>query len=86
MDTIISEIKRAIMFYQEKPPNEKVEVILITGGTARLPGMVMYIAEATGIEVQLGSPWLGIQREQRFMVLDQEGPTFCVAIGLALRP
>jgi type IV pilus assembly protein PilM len=85
MDTIISEIKRAIMFYQEKANNERVEVILITGGTARLPGMVMYIAEATGIEVQLGNPWLGIQREQRFMVLDQEGPTYCVAIGLALR-
>jgi type IV pilus assembly protein PilM len=85
MDTIISEIKRAITFYQEKS-GEKVEVVMTTGGTARLPGLVMYIAEATGVEVQLGNPWLGIQREQRFMVLDQEGATFCVAIGLALRP
>lgn len=84
MDTIISEMKRAIVFYQEKN-NERVEVILISGGTARLPGIVTYIAEATGIKVQLGNPWIGIQRDQRFMVLDQEGPTYCVAIGLALR-
>jgi type IV pilus assembly protein PilM len=85
MDTIISEIRRAIIFYQEKNNNEKVEVILLSGGTARLPGMVMYIAEATGIEVQLGNPWLGIERNERFMVFDQEGATYCVAIGLALR-
>lgn len=86
MDTIISEIRRAIAFYQEKYSTEKVEVILITGGTAKLPGMVLYIAEATGVEVQLGSPFLGIRRQEKFAVFDQEGPTYCVAIGLALRP
>ena len=86
MDTIISEMKRAIGYYQEKYPQEKVEVILITGGTAKLPGMVMYIAEEIGIEVQLGSPFIGIRRDERFVQFDQEGPTYCVAIGLALRP
>jgi type IV pilus assembly protein PilM len=85
MDTIASEIKRAIAYYQQKFKNERIEVILICGGTARLPGMVTYITESTGIETQLGSPWLGIKRDQRFAVLDPEGPTFCVAIGLALR-
>ncbi|OGG01838.1 hypothetical protein A2Z33_01130 [Candidatus Gottesmanbacteria bacterium RBG_16_52_11] len=85
MDTIISEMKRAILFYQEHNKNESAEVILLSGGTARLPGMVLYIAEATGIEVQLGNPWVGIRRDQRFAVLDPEGPTFTVAIGLSLR-
>jgi type IV pilus assembly protein PilM len=85
MDTIASEIKRAIAYYQEKFKNERIEVILICGGTARLPGMVTYITEATGIETQLGNPWLGMKRESRFSVLDPEGPTFCVAVGLALR-
>jgi len=86
MDTIVSEMKRAIAFYQEKYTSEKVEVIMITGGTAKLPGMVMYIAEAIGIEVQLGNPFLGIRREKRFEQFDSEGATYCVAIGLALRP
>jgi type IV pilus assembly protein PilM len=85
MDTIISETKRAVAFYQEKFPREHVDVILISGGTARLPGMVMYIAEAMGIEVQLGNPWIGIKRDTRFNVLENEGPTFTVAVGLALR-
>jgi type IV pilus assembly protein PilM len=85
MDTIISELKRAIAYYQEKYKNEQVEVILLSGGTAKLPGMVMYIAEATGVEVQLGNPWVGIKKDQRFAILDNEGPTFAVAAGLALR-
>lgn len=85
MDTIISEMRRSIAYYQEKFKNEHVDTILLSGGTARLPGMVLYIAEATGVETQLGNPWVGITRDQRFAILDNEGPTFAVAVGLALR-
>ncbi len=85
MDTIVSEMTRAIAYFQEKYTTDRVEVILICGGTAKLPGMVSYIAESTGVETQLGNPWLGIKYEQRFTVLEPEGATFAVAIGLALR-
>lgn len=85
MDTIVSEVKRAMAYFQEKHQEEQVETILLSGGTAKLPGMVTYFAEAIGTEVQIGNPWLGIQREPRFAVLDNEGPTFTVAVGLALR-
>jgi type IV pilus assembly protein PilM len=85
MDTIVGEMKRAIAFYSEKHKDEKVETVLLSGGTAKLPGMVVYIAQSLGIEVQLANPWVGIKRDQRFRVLDQEGPTFTVAVGLSLR-
>lgn len=85
MDTIIMEMKRAVAFYQERFKDERVETILLAGGTARLPGMVQYIADAMGVEVQLGNPWIGIRKDARFSVLDSEGPTFSVAIGLTLR-
>lgn len=85
MDTIISEIKRAIAFFNQKHKDEHIETILLSGGTAKLPGMVVYIAESLGIEAQLANPWVGIARDPRFNVLDGEGPTFTVAVGLALR-
>jgi len=85
MDTIIGEMKRAIAFYQDKFKNERVEAILLSGGTARLPGMVVYIAEAMGAETQLANPWVSIRKEPRFNVLDAEGPSFAVSVGLALR-
>jgi type IV pilus assembly protein PilM len=86
MDTIIGEMKRAIAYFQEKYPDEQIGVAIISGGTAKVPGMVVYIAEKLGIEVQLANPWIGLIREPRFSVLEGEGPMFTVAVGLALRP
>ena len=85
MDTIIGEINRAIAFYQEKYKNEAVRVVLLCGGTARLPGLVVYLAQSLNLEVQIANPWIGINREGRFRVLDGEGALFAVAVGLALR-
>ena len=84
-DTITTELKRAVAFYQEKYKEDRVQLVLLSGGTARLPGMVVYVAQSLGIEVQLANPWTGIARAPRFNVLTTEGPNFSVAVGLALR-
>lgn len=85
MDTIMTEMKRAVAFYQEKYKQDRVEAIILNGGTAKIPGMVVYVAESMGIETQLANPWAGVEMDKRFAVLGNEGPTFCVAVGLALR-
>lgn len=87
MDTIIGELRRAIAFYLERYKNEPVEAILLSGDTAKLPGMVVYLAENVGssIEVQLANPWVGIKKDPRFNALNTEGPSFAVSVGLALR-
>ena len=85
MDTILAEIKRAAAYFQEKHREEQLGVIILSGGTARVPGMVVYMAENLGIEVQLANPWFGLIRDERFRVLDNEGPVFSVAVGLAFR-
>ena len=85
MDTVVAEMKRAIAFFEEKYKDQHIETILLTGGTARLPGMVVYLAETFNIEVQLANPWVGIAKDARFTMLNTEGPNFCVAVGLALR-
>lgn len=85
MDTIVGEMKRALAFYSEKHKDERIETILLSGGTAKLPGMVVYIAQNVGMEAQLANPWVGINKDDRFKVLENEGPTFTVAAGLSLR-
>ncbi len=85
-DTIVNELKRALVFYQEKYKEDRVQLVLLSGGTARLPGMVVHLAQSLGVEVQLANPWVGVVRAPRFNVLTAEGPSFCVAVGLALRP
>jgi type IV pilus assembly protein PilM len=85
MDTITNEIKRALAFYEEKNKDEHIETVMLSGGTSRLPGMVTYLAETLGVEVQLINPWIGIAKDPRFNVLNPEGPNFCISVGLALR-
>lgn len=85
LDTIIGETKRAVAFYQQKYHDETIDTILLNGGTARIPGMVVHMTESVGIETQLANPWVGITRDARFSVLDSEGPSFGIAVGLALR-
>lgn len=85
MDTILGEMKRALVYYQERYKEDRIDAVVLSGGTARLPGMVVYIAEAMGIEAQMANPWVGIHIDPRFAILNNEGPTFAVAVGLALR-
>lgn len=84
-DAIVNELKRALIFYQEKFKEERVQLVLLSGGTARLPGLLVSMAQALGVEVQLANPWVGITWAPRFNVLTTEGPNFCIAVGLALR-
>lgn len=83
---IVEEIKRAITFFQNKFPEEVVSAIILSGGSAKLPGLVEALVEESGIETQVGNPWTRIQKDpQRFAKLDEEGATFVVAVGLAMR-
>jgi type IV pilus assembly protein PilM len=85
MDTIIGEIRRSLAFYQEKYRDDHVQLVVLSGGSSRIPGMVTTVAQSLGMEVQLANPWVGITRDKRFNVLTTEGPNFCVAVGLAFR-
>ena len=84
-DTIVAEMKRAVAFYSEKYKNDQVQTFILSGGTARLPGIVVFIAEAMEMEVQLANPWIGINKDSRFAALDSEGAVFTVSVGLSLR-
>ncbi|MBU0708322.1 type IV pilus assembly protein PilM [Patescibacteria group bacterium] len=87
-DVIVNEIEKAIISYQTKVPMRPVKRVVLTGGTARLPGVVVYLAESLGIEVQIGDPWVNIVIPPRFEeeVRRLENQTqFAVAGGLALK-
>ena len=85
-DVVVNEIRRALAYYGGKHGDAPVKRVVLTGGTARLPGLVLYLAEALGLEVQIGNPWEGIslpsQVSQRLI---QEGTSYAVAVGLALK-
>jgi type IV pilus assembly protein PilM len=85
-DLVVNEVRRALAYYSGKHSEAPVKRVVLTGGTAKLPGLVLYLAEALGLEVQLGNPWEGIslpsQVSQRLI---QEGSSYAVSVGLALK-
>jgi type IV pilus assembly protein PilM len=88
VDVMISEVERAILFYQTKHISSPVKRVVVTGGTAQLPGLVVYMASSLGIEVQLGDPWQGIIIPDKLGKLTediQNKVSYSVAIGLAKR-
>jgi len=85
VNTLISEIKRSVDFYK-KSGQETIEKIILSGGSAVLPGLVKYIQDSTNIETQLINPWANINYPTDIEKYVQEiGPSFATAIGLALR-
>lgn len=83
-DVVISEIRRAIAYYQEHRKDDPIKRISLAGGGAKLPGLALLIAEITGLEVQLADPWFNITHPPEGEFLD-DGPLYAAAVGLALK-
>ena len=85
-DIIRDELKRTQAFFSSRSKRPLSRLILV-GGTANLPGVLVYLADSLGMEVARGNPWEAISvpgnfpREQ----LEQIAPSFAVAAGLALK-
>lgn len=87
LNSILTEVKKAISFYAEKYQKDApINQIILSGGTAKLPGINAFFAQNTGIETTLGNPWKVVGSQQIPEDLQQNGPQYCVAIGLAMKP
>lgn len=82
---IIDEIKYSLNLYKNQGQKD-VEKIILTGGSSMLLNLPEYLSQALNIRVFLGDPWARvIYPEELKPVLDEIGPRFSVAIGLAMR-
>lgn len=85
-DLIVTEIKRALAFYQKGKPGEQVRRVVLCGGSAKLPGAVVYLAQSLGLEAQIGNPWQKVEMDEKTKgILAEEAAVYGVAVGLAMR-
>lgn len=86
LSSIIAEVKKAITFYSDKYKNESpISQLLLTGGSALLPGISGYLVQNLGIETVTGNPWKMLNIQGVPLDIEPRGPEFAVAIGLALK-
>jgi len=91
LSSIINEIKYSFNLYEEYKgsildPNDKIEKVILCGGGSMIPNLSGYLSELLNIKVYIGDPWAKLQYPNDLkMVLQEIGPNFAVAIGLAMR-
>ena len=85
IDFVFFEASRIILAYQKKYLRSISKIILIGGG-AMLKGVTEIAAKSLEVEVKLGDPFKRVEAPA-FLdpVLSEAGPSFAVAIGVALR-
>jgi len=85
IDYIFSDMKEVISNYERKY-NKVVNKIILTGGGAMLKGLREVAAETFSADIVLSNPF-GKTQSPVFLtqVLESVGPSFAVAVGLALK-
>lgn len=82
---IIDEIKYSINLYKSQG-QPQIEKIILTGGSALLNNLPDYLTKTLNMRVYLGDPWARvIYPEELKPALDEIGPRFSVAVGLAMK-
>ena len=87
-DPILNEVKYVMNAFIKQPDNrdKKVEKIIMSGGSAYIPGLGSYFTEALDIRSFIGDPWARvIYPEELKDILFNIGPRFSIAIGLAMQ-
>lgn len=88
MQSIVNEIRYAFQLYANMEVSEKkaVEKIVLTGGSAQLPGVLDYLSSALNLNVYRGDPWARVMYPEELRpMLDEIGSRMSVGIGLAMR-
>ena len=85
IDAIMEETRRVIEAFHTKNPTNRIKRVVVSGGGAKMPGLVVYLANNLNLEVQEADPWYFITQDTAFKAkLIQEGPLYTIAVGLAL--
>ena len=77
------ELVSSLQFYQNQPGSLGIGEIVITGGTAHLPGLAEELQRLIGVRVRVGDPLVRVKVSKKLREPDQLG-SFAVAIGLGI--
>jgi type IV pilus assembly protein PilM len=86
IDLLMSDIDKSIKFFRARYKDTKISRIVMTGGASSLPEFPLYIANKSGIDVEIGNAWRNIiydqTRQNELMAVSNH---FGIATGLAER-
>ncbi len=85
ISSIVNEIRYVMNLFRAQE-DRPVEKLVLAGGSAFLPNLPEYLSKLLNMKVIIGDPWARVIYPVELKVaLDEIGPRFAVAIGLAMR-
>lgn len=87
VDSMAQEIARALQFFFTSTPHNRVDNILLAGGSAALPGLNEAVTAQTSFACSLANPFEGmnISDTVREKKMRREAPSYLTSCGLAMR-
>jgi type IV pilus assembly protein PilM len=87
VQSMAQEVARALQFFFTSTPHNKVDYILLAGGSAALPGLNEAVTAQTSFPCSLANPFQGMAigdtvREKK---MRREAPSYLTSCGLAMR-
>lgn len=81
LEPLTQEINKTLRYYNNDQPQSPVTRVVLTGGTAQMPGILSYFTQQTNLEVLLAAPFAGTSGE----IPEENQQSFIVCNGLLMR-
>lgn len=86
LESIMVEVRRGVEFYKNRTLTVSPSDYLLSGDGALLPGLAEYVSKSLGVKAIIADPWNNISVDNKFKdIIAKSGPSYSVAIGLALK-
>ena len=85
----VLEIKKAIDLYHSNYPEAPLKKLVLSGGGSKVTGLTDFLANETGLEVELFNPFANMTCNEKKIDRDYlkiVGPEMAIASGIAIRP
>jgi type IV pilus assembly protein PilM len=85
---VAGEIRRSFDFFRSSSHSDTIHRVILSGGCARLPGLVEYLSENLEISFEVANPLRNIKADPKKFnpeQLEMIAPQLAVSVGLALR-
>lgn len=87
VDSMAQEIGRALQFFFTSTPHNRVDYVMLAGGSAPLPGLTEAVTQQTGFACATVNPFDGMEigGSVRLKKMVREAPSYLTSCGLAMR-
>ena len=87
-EPFLLEIERSVDYFRSTSPGEHIGQMLISGGCAKIPGLVSTMSQRLNIKAEIVNPFKNISYDKKVFdptYIEDISPVAAVGVGLALR-